>query len=183
MPSSGYAAWSVVADEQPTTAKWNILGSNDAAFNNGNGFEDNIIINRHIANGAIAPRMLALLANSGRYVYATQSGNFTSDTAIGSSFSFTVPTGCTKVLIIGFVRLQSQDATLKDMQVYVRMDGTTDTRTSIFTATASFAGAHIPLVDEIAAAAGAHTFQVRSYCNAGAMNAGNYVFYIIPLFS
>lgn len=29
----GYQAWSVTASEQPTTAYWNILGSNDAAFN------------------------------------------------------------------------------------------------------------------------------------------------------
>lgn len=28
-----YSAWSVVAFEQPTTAKWNILGTNDAEFN------------------------------------------------------------------------------------------------------------------------------------------------------
>jgi hypothetical protein len=27
-----YAAWSLVAGEQPTTAKWNILGTNDAHF-------------------------------------------------------------------------------------------------------------------------------------------------------
>lgn len=33
-----YAAWSVVADEQPTTAKWNILGTNDSSFNDGSGF-------------------------------------------------------------------------------------------------------------------------------------------------
>lgn len=32
-----YASWSVVADEQPTTAKWNILGTNDAAFVDGSG--------------------------------------------------------------------------------------------------------------------------------------------------
>lgn len=32
-----YAAWSVIAGEQPTTAKWNILGSNDLSFNNGTG--------------------------------------------------------------------------------------------------------------------------------------------------
>lgn len=33
MSVPGYAAWSVTAGEQPTTAYWNILGSNDAAFN------------------------------------------------------------------------------------------------------------------------------------------------------
>jgi len=32
-----YAAWSVSFGEQPSTAKWNILGTNDASFNNGTG--------------------------------------------------------------------------------------------------------------------------------------------------
>jgi len=53
MPSSGYAIWSVVADEQPTAAKWNILGSNDASFNNGNGLEDSVILNRQVAAGFV----------------------------------------------------------------------------------------------------------------------------------
>jgi hypothetical protein len=32
-----YSSWSVVFGEQPSAAKWNILGANDAAFNNGTG--------------------------------------------------------------------------------------------------------------------------------------------------
>jgi hypothetical protein len=32
-----YSAWSVIAGEQPTAAKWNILGTNDASFNDGTG--------------------------------------------------------------------------------------------------------------------------------------------------
>ncbi len=32
-----YAAWSVSFGEQPSTAKWNILGTNDASFNDGTG--------------------------------------------------------------------------------------------------------------------------------------------------
>lgn len=32
-----YAAWSVVFGEQPTASKWNILGANDASFNDGTG--------------------------------------------------------------------------------------------------------------------------------------------------
>lgn len=32
-----YASWSVVFGEQPSAAKWNILGTNDAAFNAGAG--------------------------------------------------------------------------------------------------------------------------------------------------
>lgn len=40
-----YSADTFVADEQPTTAKWNKLWANDASFNDGSG----------IANGAITP--------------------------------------------------------------------------------------------------------------------------------
>lgn len=32
-----YSSWSVSFGEQPSTAKWNILGTNDASFNNGTG--------------------------------------------------------------------------------------------------------------------------------------------------
>lgn len=33
-----YASWSVVFGEQPSAAKWNILGTNDSSFNDGTGF-------------------------------------------------------------------------------------------------------------------------------------------------
>jgi len=51
MSSSGYTLWSVTAGEQPTTAKWNLLGSNDASFNTGLGFNDQILIARHLSTG------------------------------------------------------------------------------------------------------------------------------------
>ena len=43
-----YSADTFVADEQPTTAKWNKLWSNDASFNDGTGIGDNAILNRHV---------------------------------------------------------------------------------------------------------------------------------------
>lgn len=43
-----YTAWSVVAFEQPTAAKWNQLGENDAGFKDGTNFDDDIIGKRHI---------------------------------------------------------------------------------------------------------------------------------------
>ena len=45
----GYVAWSVVFGEQPTAAKWNILGENDESFNDGTGIADNAILQRHLA--------------------------------------------------------------------------------------------------------------------------------------
>lgn len=48
-----YQSWSVVFEEQPSVAKWNILGSNDASFNDGTG----------IGASAITPEKL--LASTG----------------------------------------------------------------------------------------------------------------------
>lgn len=44
-----YTAWSVVYGEQPSTAKWNLLGQNDASFNDGTGIADNAILGRHLS--------------------------------------------------------------------------------------------------------------------------------------
>lgn len=43
-----YTAWSVVAYEQPSAAKWNQLGDNDAGFKNGSNIDDLAILLRHI---------------------------------------------------------------------------------------------------------------------------------------
>lgn len=50
MSSSGYTAITFVADELLTSTKMNQMAANDASFNNGNGFEDAILLTRHFAN-------------------------------------------------------------------------------------------------------------------------------------
>ena len=52
MSSSGYIPWAVTAGEVPTTAYWNILGSNDASFNSGTGFNDGAVAARHLSSSA-----------------------------------------------------------------------------------------------------------------------------------
>ena len=49
-----YSADTFVADEQPTTAKWNKLWSNDASFNDGTGIADAALIARHYSSASIA---------------------------------------------------------------------------------------------------------------------------------
>ena len=46
-----YASWSVVFGEQPSAAKWNILGTNDASFNDGTGIGTGVINNTQLATG------------------------------------------------------------------------------------------------------------------------------------
>lgn len=48
-----YTSWSVTFGEQPSAAKWNILGTNDASFNDGTGFTSGALgsVNSSLANG------------------------------------------------------------------------------------------------------------------------------------
>lgn len=55
-----YSADTFVADEQPTTAKWNKLWTNDASFNDGSGIADDAILYRHIAANNVKSDNLAL---------------------------------------------------------------------------------------------------------------------------
>lgn len=45
----GYVAWSVVFGEQPSASKWNILGANDASFNDGTGIATGAITSAKIS--------------------------------------------------------------------------------------------------------------------------------------
>lgn len=47
-----YTAWSVVYGEQPTAAKWNQLGTNDAGFKDGTNIDSGAIITAKLAGGA-----------------------------------------------------------------------------------------------------------------------------------
>ncbi len=61
-----YTSWSVVFGEQPSAAKWNILGTNDASFNDGTG----------IGAGVITPEKL--LASTGvSWVWQSWAPTFT----------------------------------------------------------------------------------------------------------
>lgn len=67
-----YASWSVVFGEQPTASKWNILGANDASFNDGTGI-DNLAIgngNTSLSNGHKFAVYRNAAANSGSGAFA-----------------------------------------------------------------------------------------------------------------
>lgn len=59
-----YSADTFVADEQPTTAKWNKLWSNDASFNDGTGIADDAILNRHLADNSVLSAQLDIISTT-----------------------------------------------------------------------------------------------------------------------
>jgi microcystin-dependent protein len=64
MPASGYTSHTFTAGEVPTTTIWNYLWGNDAAFNNGNGFNDGIIVWRHLTSDIVPTGLIIPYAGS-----------------------------------------------------------------------------------------------------------------------
>lgn len=80
-----YAAFSVVFGEQPSAAKWNILGTNDASFNDGSGLPT--------ANSVSATVNTSETTTSTSYVSLATTTDSVSAT-IGSSGKALVTIGC-----------------------------------------------------------------------------------------
>lgn len=59
-----YSPDTFVADEQPTTAKWNKLWSNDASFNDGTGIDAGVILSTHLTEPFFRGRAQANTTNS-----------------------------------------------------------------------------------------------------------------------
>lgn len=89
-----YASWSVVFSEQPSAAKWNILGTNDASFNDGTGIGAGVItsesLNATIACRAYRNAALSLTAAGVKVAFDTENYDLGADfnTATGT---FTAP--------------------------------------------------------------------------------------------
>lgn len=75
-----YASWSVTFGEQPSAAKWNILGTNDSAFNDGTGLPSNGASSNLLATG--------------------ESATSTSYTGLATAQTVTVTVGATGKLLV-----------------------------------------------------------------------------------
>lgn len=84
-----YTAWNVVFGEQPTAAKWNQLGQNDAGFRDGTNIDDNAILTRHLNNGAVTSQKIDFTPSN---VTFSSSGGYsvtgTVRTILGGRFIF-----------------------------------------------------------------------------------------------
>lgn len=88
-----YASWSVVFGEQPSAAKWNILGTNDASFNDGTGIGTNAVAAASLATNAIRLGSATI----------TSSQNISSATPTqvpGLTSTVTIPSGSRYTLIL-----------------------------------------------------------------------------------
>lgn len=98
-----YTAWSVVFGEQPTAAKWNQLGANDAGFKDGTNFDDSIIDSRHYVDNSIDAEHLA--TNTLLLGRVRRTSNFTSTSTsevlvTGMELTVTIPSGGRSLMVL-----------------------------------------------------------------------------------
>lgn len=104
-----YQSWSVVFGEQPSAAKWNILGTNDASFNDGTGIGSGTITNPKLTNSGSfdsswawaswTPTLVNLSGGTQNYAHYTQIGKTVffrfkytlAGAGVGGSVTFTLP--------------------------------------------------------------------------------------------
>ena len=91
-----YAAWSVTFGEQPSAAKWNILGTNDASFNDGTGIGTNAIAAASLKTNAIKLGYAAITAD-------VSTASTTVVAATGLSVTVTVPSGSRSIKITAYI--------------------------------------------------------------------------------
>jgi hypothetical protein len=110
-----YAAFSVVFGEQPSAAKWNILGSNDASFNDGTG----------IANAAITTKQITATGLIVGVQSVSQSpANLAVTDVASSSVTFTLDVNSTLLITFG-CDTQLNTGASREGSLYLDIDAST----------------------------------------------------------
>lgn len=157
-----YVAWSVVFGEQPTAAKWNILGTNDASFHDGTGIDDDAILTRHVLDANITTNKLSTSAINLGYAETTSNqAALTSATPVdltGLSTTITAPAsrkirieglvGFTQSTVSGVLLLRIMEGATVLQEVQVNPNGTSITRELCV------------ISRELTASAGSHTYKL-----------------------
>lgn len=86
-----YTAWSVVYGEQPTAAKWNQLGANDAGFKDMTNVDDLAVLTRHLNTSAATTAKVKLTTINFKGAagsnFTTTSATFTAITGMETSYT------------------------------------------------------------------------------------------------
>lgn len=159
-----YSADTFVADEQPTTAKWNKLWSNDASFNDGTGIADDAIIQRHLSANIVGANEIA--AGAVALASVTKTTDFSNATATvqavtGMTISPTIPSGSRLIRISAFIP-SSQNTTTQIHAVSI-WDGTVGSGTQLTKADRAVGSAtyhSIYVAAIVTPAAGAKTYNL-----------------------
>lgn len=171
-----YTAWSVVFGEQPTAAKWNQLGANDAGFKDGTNIDALAITGAKIAASTITGDKLATSAiKLGRTIVTTTVTPSGSTETTIASVTVTVPAGGRDLLLmITAPQILPNDGTR--MQIKFK-EGATSLQAYYHVAQGS-GETFLHLIS--APTAGSHTYTVTSTRDSGAGTTQWYADNIAP---
>lgn len=153
-----YASWSVTFGEQPSAAKWNILGTNDASFNDGTGIGTNAIAAASLKTNAIKLGYTELTAD------ANTSG--TSETEVtGLATTVTIPSGSRSIIIMGSFVCQANAAANMSVNLW---DGAVTSGTLLVASMQGINGLNQMSVNKVVTpAAGSKTYRVSVKTSSG----------------
>lgn len=159
----GYSADSFTAGEQPTTAKWNKLWTNDASFNDGTGIGTNAIAAASLATNAIT------------LGYAQITTTFTSSSTsifdvTGLSVTVTIPAGSRNVKITAHFPYIIHSASGPTLDMVIDKGGTVLGMTSTNGVGAGARRASDVIAYDPAPSAGSVTYKVRANPNGAIGN-------------
>jgi hypothetical protein len=162
-----YSADTFVADEQPTTAKWNKLWTNDASFNDGTGIGDDTIDSRHYVTNSIDGEHLATNAIKLGVTKGTSTVTHTTVETTIASVAVTVPAGGRDVLLmVTYPQLYSTVSSDR-AQLKIKESSTVFELYYHGLASSSLAGAVTLFATVSAPSAGAHTYIVTGQRDIG----------------
>lgn len=153
-----YSSWSVVFGEQPSAAKWNILGTNDSSFNDGTGIGTNAVAAASLATSAITLGYTQITAtvttSSATYVQAT-----------GLTTTVTIPAGGRRIKITAWCR-SLENSVASDYTLMSIWDGVVASGTQlsecVMQAAAGTGGQDVPAIAmaSVTPSAGSKTYNV-----------------------
>lgn len=154
-----YSADSFVADEQPTTAKWNKLWSNDASFNDGTGIANNAIAAPSLATNAILLGVGTATANQGSIITEVNLTNL--------SAAITVPAGGRSLFIVAKVNMETSVAN-DQLILYMKRDPSTYIQSCIQTLAVANRGRTFVTFGYVSApSAGSYTYRLSAERSTG----------------
>lgn len=175
MPSSGYQTFTFTAGEQPTTAKWSLIPSNDASFNNGNGFNDSILVARHFATNAVPAAGIATSAITLGYAQITTQFATTSGTDVqvtGLTSTVTIPAGSRYIEIVAYTyNIFTTTGGTQYLSIYDGAVGGTRLQVAQYDPTATSKGVPVYMSVVVTPAAGSKTYNVGLSTSSGGQNA------------
>ena len=162
-----YTAWSVVFGEQPTAAKWNQLGQNDAGFKDGTNFDSGIIKTTHLGSAAnLAIPNYNLAPTAIKLGYAQYTSNFTTTTnALITSLSvaITMPAGGRSIKVTFFSLVLSNSSSPTNTDVAIEENGTEVARARVTSGGANYCSPGTTMAIRTPAAGASMTYTVRLY--------------------